>query len=360
MTGPFADRLFRISFAAAGIYNLAFGLWAGFWPLAYFQLFAIAPPRYPQIWACVGMIVGVYGLLYFYAAWKLETAWPIIAVGLLGKILGPIGMATSQSDDWPRRLEMLCVYNDLIWWLPFGLFLVRGTWLGRRIASSAPWLCVSVHAAALLMLGIFLRQGTQTEVDVFARAKYVARHPALWTIGWATWMAAAASLVGFYTWWASEIDVSSYDGATQTRTVNRVSIYLVMAIVITMIGMVFDFSGEASGILRLTERVLSPLQADAASAWDPTPFMEVERDFRLCSAGAANGLYTVAGIMLMLVTHGLPSWIRALMWATWIAGVTMTIAAMWNHLPGMVISTAALFPMLLVWATWMGAHWRST
>ena len=50
---------------------------------------------------------------------------------LLGKVLGPIGMVMSFSDDWPRRLGMICVYNDLIWWLPFGLFLVRGTWLAR-------------------------------------------------------------------------------------------------------------------------------------------------------------------------------------------------------------------------------------
>ena len=108
MTGPFADRLFRITFALAGIYNLAFGLWAAVWPLAFFHLFDIAPPRYPNIWACVGMVVGVYGLLYWYAAWKLEAGWPIIAVGLLGKVLGPIGMVMSFSDDWPVRLGMLC------------------------------------------------------------------------------------------------------------------------------------------------------------------------------------------------------------------------------------------------------------
>ena len=82
----------------------------------------------------LGMVVGVYGLLYWHAAWKLEAAWPIIAVGLLGKVLGPIGMVTSFSDDWPRRLGMICVYNDLIWWLPFGLFLIRGTVIGRWIA----------------------------------------------------------------------------------------------------------------------------------------------------------------------------------------------------------------------------------
>src|SRR5262249_53814646 len=130
MTGPFADRLFRIAFCAAGIYNLAFGLWAALWPLSFFELFDLPSPQYPALWACLGMVVGLYGLLYLYSAWKLEAAWPIVAVGLAGKVLGPVGMAMSIGDDWPRRLGMLCVFNDLIWWLPFGLFLVRGTAVG--------------------------------------------------------------------------------------------------------------------------------------------------------------------------------------------------------------------------------------
>ncbi len=205
MAGPFADRLFRIAFALAGVYNLAFGLWAGVWPLAFFELFDITPPRYPGIWACLGMVVGVYGLLYLHAAWKLETAWPIIAVGLLGKVLGPIGMVMSFGDDWPRRLGMICIYNDLIWWLPFGLFLVRGRWPGRRLAALAPWICVVVHAAAIAMLAIYLQSGTLAEADAIARAQHVAGHVPAWSIGWAMWMAAAASLVGFYAWWGGRL-----------------------------------------------------------------------------------------------------------------------------------------------------------
>ena len=92
MTGQFADRLFRLTFALAGAYNIAFGLWAVIWPQAFFSWFVLDPPRYPAIWACLGMVVGVYGLLYLHAARHLETARPIIAVGLLGKVLGPIGM----------------------------------------------------------------------------------------------------------------------------------------------------------------------------------------------------------------------------------------------------------------------------
>ena len=56
MTGPFAIRLFRITFTLAGCYNLAFGVWAGFYPLAFFEIFEIEPPRYPAIWACIGLL----------------------------------------------------------------------------------------------------------------------------------------------------------------------------------------------------------------------------------------------------------------------------------------------------------------
>jgi hypothetical protein len=359
MTGPFADRLFRIFFALAGIYNLAFGVWASFWPLAFFRLFDLESPRYPQIWACLGMVVGVYGLLYFYAASKLDSAWPIIAVGLLGKVLGPIGMAMSFNDAWPQRVAMLCVSNDLIWWLPFVLFLIRGTGPGRRIAACAPWLCVGVHAAAVLMLVTVLAQGTQAETDVHARAAYVLRHPVSWSLGWSIWMAAAASLVGFYAWWGSRLATDSVNAKRSSQNNKAAPTIAIAAVVIAAIGMVCDFSGEGSGIVRLPEYTVGSLQSDVGGRWDSAALERVERDFRLCSAGAANGLYTLAGMILTLATRGIAGWVRALMWATWTAGVVMTISAVFNWLPAMVVSTTILFPLLLVWVVWMGVRWRA-
>ncbi len=347
MTGPFADRLFRIAFVLAGIYNLAFGLWAAIWPQAFFALLDIAPPRYLNIWACVGMVVGVYGLLYWHAAWKLERAWPVIAVGLLGKVLGPIGMATSFSDMWPRRMGMLCVFNDFIWWLPFGLFLVRGTWFGRRLAALAPWICIVAHAAALGMLVIYLQPGSLVEADAGVRAEYVASHTTAWTIGWATWMAAAASLVGFYAWWGGGVTRTT-GGSPESFQRHPRAACATVAVLIAALGMVCDFSGEGSAILRLVEHA----PADAVG------FTCVERDFTLLSAGAANGLYTIGGVLLTLVTPNLPRWIRGAMWVTWLAGAAMTLAAIANNVPGMVFSTAVLFPLLLVWIGWMGARWR--
>ena len=126
-------RFYRRVFATAGAYNLAFGAWVGVAPSAYFHLTGLPQINLVPIWQCLGMVVGIYGFLYLYAARRLEAAWPIIAVGLLGKVLGPIGWAKSVLfDDWPVASGWMLVFNDLIWWVPFGAFL----WKTRKAAPA--------------------------------------------------------------------------------------------------------------------------------------------------------------------------------------------------------------------------------
>ena len=130
----------------------------------------------------------------------------------------------------------------------------------------------------------------------------------------------------------------------------------ILAVVITAFGMVCDFSGEGSLILLLVDR-LSNATDDSLSALELARAGNIERAFTLLSAGAANGLYTIGGIMLTLITPGLPTWVRAAMWVTWLAGIGMTVAAIANNTPGMVLTTAVVFPPFLVWVAWMGARW---
>jgi hypothetical protein len=109
---------------AAGAYNLLWGGWVLLFPAAVFHWAGTAPSNYPQIWQCVGMIVGVYGLGYLIAARNPARHWAIVAVGLLGKVLGPLGMLWSiwQAQLSPNFI-WICVTNDLIWWGPFALVL---------------------------------------------------------------------------------------------------------------------------------------------------------------------------------------------------------------------------------------------
>ncbi len=119
-----------VLFAAAG-YNLIWGGWVVLFPSMGFELAGLTPPRYPQIWQCVGMIVGVYGVGYAIAALDPMRHWPIVFVGLLGKVLGPLGfLDAAVRGTLPWAVGWTILTNDLIWWVPFGLILGRA-WQGR-------------------------------------------------------------------------------------------------------------------------------------------------------------------------------------------------------------------------------------
>lgn len=117
-------RLHRCTFVAAGLYNLAWGLLSAVYPQWFFTFAGMEPPRYPEIFACLGMVIGLYGILYFQVALFPERSWLIVAVGLAGKVLGPIGLAVLIFQGrWPLRALILTVTNDLPWLIPFGLYL---------------------------------------------------------------------------------------------------------------------------------------------------------------------------------------------------------------------------------------------
>ncbi len=120
---------------AAGIYNLVWGAVTIAFPNLLFDLTGIARPNYPSIWQCVGMIVGVYGIGYLIAANNPRIHWPIVLVGLLGKIFGPIGFAYSLMDGtFPPAFGLTILTNDLIWWIPFTLIL-WDAFMNRQLAE---------------------------------------------------------------------------------------------------------------------------------------------------------------------------------------------------------------------------------
>lgn len=109
---------------AAGIYNLVWGTWVVLFPKSQFGLMKMDLPLYIGFWQCIGMVVGVYGLGYFWASRDPLTHWPIVAVGLLGKIFGPIGFVEAIiSHKLPLQFGINIIFNDLIWWPAFFLIM---------------------------------------------------------------------------------------------------------------------------------------------------------------------------------------------------------------------------------------------
>jgi small multidrug resistance pump len=67
-------------------------------------------------------------VLYLEVARRPADGFAVAAVGLTGKVLGPLGwLWLYLSGQWPLASGVLILTNDLVWWLPFGLYL-RDAW----------------------------------------------------------------------------------------------------------------------------------------------------------------------------------------------------------------------------------------
>jgi hypothetical protein len=320
---PYRTALYRLIFAAAAAYNIAFGLWAALTPLSFFAIFDLAPPLYPAIWACLGMVVGLYGLGYAYAAAYIERAKPFIAIGLLGKLLGPIGwMLTVSRGEWPLRTLSLILFNDVIWWLAFALFLLEGTRVSAMLRRLAPAACALTNLIALAVMAGALRWGTEIVHVPADRIAYVTAHPVLWRAGWCIWIAAAMSLAAFYAWWGGFFEHPGWGLA---------------AVTVSAVGLSCDLAGESLLI-----------------AWLPYNYDGVARAATVLSGAAANGLYTLAGILLTIATPAIRGFLRALTWAVWLAGGAVTAFSLAGSPIGIAVSTTILFVMFCPWVLLVG------
>ncbi len=108
----------------AAIYNLLWGAWVVLFPNHFFQLTGMEIPTHTMIWQGMGMVIGVYGLGYWWASYSPIRHWPIVAVGFLGKIFGPLGFVFNYFQGFvPASFGFTLITNDLIWWIPFFLIL---------------------------------------------------------------------------------------------------------------------------------------------------------------------------------------------------------------------------------------------
>jgi hypothetical protein len=120
----------------AGLYNLVWGSITVIFPNLFFDLLSIARPNYPELWQCIGMIIAVFGFGYIIAATNPLRHWPIVFVGLSGKIFGPIGFIYGVLfGNLPASFGYTILTNDLIWWIPF-YFIIYNSYLNYSYENS--------------------------------------------------------------------------------------------------------------------------------------------------------------------------------------------------------------------------------
>jgi hypothetical protein len=140
-------------------------------------------------------------------------------------------------------------------------------------------------------------------------------------------MAAALSLLAFYAWWAAGL---------------RRPAVSTSALVIAAAGVSCDLFAES-----------------LLASWLPGRYDAIMRLSTFLTAAVANGLYTVAGIMLTVSTPSIPRPLRAWSWMVWAAGAALTIAALTGHVLAISVATGALFALFCPWVIVMGRHLRT-
>jgi small multidrug resistance pump len=127
MTEQCSDDAFaryRPWFYAATLYNLVWGLITILFPRFFFELVGMTPLNYVAVWQVVGMFVLVFAPAYWWAARHPGRHRHLILIGLLGKLLGPIGFVWSLTiGQLPLVFGWTILTNDLIWWPAFVFYL---------------------------------------------------------------------------------------------------------------------------------------------------------------------------------------------------------------------------------------------
>jgi hypothetical protein len=103
---------FRTWLYAAALYNAC---WGG----------AVSLLATPVAWKAIGMFVLVFAPAYWWAARDPERHAHLVAVGLLGKVLGTVGFVwAAGTGRLAPEFGLVVLANDVIWWPAFAA-LVR-------------------------------------------------------------------------------------------------------------------------------------------------------------------------------------------------------------------------------------------
>ncbi len=177
--------------------------------------------------------------------------------------------------------------------------------------------CALANGLAAVALATVLAPATPLVPDPAERLAYVREHLLVWRVGWGTWMVAALTLLWFTVWWRGRV------GGPRA------------AVAVAAAGLVVDLCSEVLLVASAPDRYL-----DAA----PLAYF--------MTGAIANGLYTVAGIMLTLATR-LSTTERAWAALLWSAGLMLSLGALAGQPLVIAIATAALFVLFVPWCVYL-------
>ena len=123
---------------AAGLYNLLWGILCVLTPGTLLTFAGVSTtPVVSQLWQCIGMMAGVYGVGYIIASYDPYRHWAITVVGLLAKVTVAVGFVIAfVGGSLPARMGWIVLTNDLVWCIPFGVILWRAVLSYHAVGSA--------------------------------------------------------------------------------------------------------------------------------------------------------------------------------------------------------------------------------
>ena len=189
----------------------------------------------------------------------------------------------------------------------------------RRESDIAFFSAVAHTAGAAAML-LLLRGGLPGSPEE-ERLAYMATHRAAWLAGWFVWQIAAVSVVALYAVLALRFR----------------GVLSVTAMVATAAAIALDFSAESRYM-----GVLPTLHGEA--------FARLDRELEVEIGYAANGLYTLAFVLLVVAGwRVLPKAALALAGPVAAAGFGLALASLAGNVRLEIGASALLFPLFTLW-----------
>lgn len=198
-----------------------------------------------------------------------------------------------------------------------------------RPAAAAAWAASLSHLLAGLAMALLIRPGLGAPGAALAeRMAWLADHRLAWGLGWLCWHAAGVCMMAFYVGLA-------------LRWFPVGPLRVGLALILAAAALAADLGGQS---LYLTLPEVGP---DA--------FVLLDRSATWLTAYVANGLYSLAGLVLVWVgARDLPRPLLFLSAGVWLGGGLMCLATASGSAVGLVAANALLMPLLVVWTALVG------
>jgi peroxiredoxin len=123
---------------AAAVYNLVWGVVAILSPDLIFKISGMESPVPPAVFQMLGLLIASYGIGYWLVSKNPFRHWPIVFVGLVGKILSVLGfLVFFAMGRIPLAFGFNILINDLIWIVPFASILYHAfSWNSNPAVNS--------------------------------------------------------------------------------------------------------------------------------------------------------------------------------------------------------------------------------